>query len=65
MSDPHHPPETAHHEAAHSPSPFTDAEWQEFHAEDIHAGAAIIGLMASILTIGMVMYATIAVIVAS
>jgi hypothetical protein len=63
MSEAHHAPETANHDAAHVPSPFTEAEWQEFHAEDVHAGGAIVCLMAGILTIGMVMYATIAVIV--
>jgi hypothetical protein len=65
MSEPHPAPETAHHEPAHTTTPFTEGEWQEFHAEDIHAARAIVCLMAGIFTVGLVLYATVAAVVAS
>jgi hypothetical protein len=53
------------HAHGSSPSPaFTDAEWHDFHTSDKGAGAAVILLMTSIFTIGLLLYATIAVIVA-
>ena len=43
---------------AHAPAknPFTPAEWEKFEADDRHAAALIIGLMAVIFTIGLVLY---------
>jgi hypothetical protein len=43
---------------------FTAAERQAFQADDWHAGAAVVGLMVTIFTIGLVLYAVIAVIAA-
>jgi hypothetical protein len=43
---------------------FADEEWQDLQAEDRHAGAAVVGLMASIFTIGLFIYSTVALIVA-
>jgi hypothetical protein len=58
MTDPH-----AH---ASSPSPtFTDAEWHDFHTSDKGAGAAVIVLMTAIFSIGLILYTTIAIIVAN
>jgi hypothetical protein len=57
MSDPH-----AH--ATTSDQTFTEAEWHDFHTVDKGAGAAVIVLMTSIFTIGLFLYATIAIIVA-
>jgi hypothetical protein len=45
--------------------PFTDAEWQQFQKDDIHGGGAIVVLMASIFSIGLLLYATVALIVSS
>ena len=61
-------PETAHepeHAVADAGPHFTDQEWKEFQDDDIHAGGAIICLMAGIFTIGLMLYMTIAVIVAA
>jgi hypothetical protein len=57
MSDPHEHASTADHT-------FTEAEWHDFHTSDKGAGAAVIVLMTSIFTIGLFLYATIAIIVA-
>jgi hypothetical protein len=58
MSNPHAP--------VSSPSPaFTEAEWHDFRTSDKGAGAAVIVLMTSIFSIGLVLYAIIAIIVAS
>ncbi len=59
------------HPAAHGPHggtaalPFTEADWHEFHKSDIGAGAAIIILMASIFSIGLILYSVIAIVVGS
>jgi hypothetical protein len=58
MTDAH-----AAHTSSSSPD-FTEAEWHEFHTSDKAAGAAVILLMTSIFSIGLVLYATIAIIVA-
>ena len=42
---------------------FSDEEWQQLQAEDRHAGAAVVGLMASIFSIGLCIYITVALIV--
>jgi len=42
---------------------FTEQEWKEFRDDDIHAGGAIICLMAGIFSIGLMLYTTIAIIV--
>ena len=39
--------------------PFTDAEWQSLQKDDIHAGGAVVGLMAGIFTIGLVLYSVV------
>ena len=44
---------------------FTDQEWKEFKDDDIKAGGAIVCLMACIFTLGLLIYTTIAVIVAA
>jgi hypothetical protein len=57
MSDSHAP--------ASTPAlPFSDADWKEFHESDKGAGGAIIVMMGAIFSIGLVLYATIAIIVA-
>jgi hypothetical protein len=43
---------------------FSDEEWKDLQSEDRHAGAAVVGLMASIFTIGLFIYSTVALIVA-
>ena len=43
---------------------FTEEEWEAYKKDDIQAGGAVIFLMASIFTIGLMLYTTIAVIVA-
>lgn len=48
------PPEDPH---------FTDQEWKEFQHDDIKAGGAIVCLMASIFSLGLLLYTTIAIIV--
>ena len=60
MSDPH-----THHAADPHASPFSQAEWQEFHKSDVGAGGAVIVLMAAIFSIGLVLYGIIAFVVAS
>ncbi len=72
-SDPHvqtHPDAPAHgdphgHEHAAAPEGphFSDKEWKEFQDDDVHAGGAIVCLMAGIFTIGLMLYTTIALIV--
>jgi hypothetical protein len=44
---------------------FSEEEWEAYKKDDIHAGGAVIFLMASIFTIGLMLYTTIAIIVAS
>jgi hypothetical protein len=74
MSDPNIQQQTDHHQQpAHghdhghhkSESPFTPAQWKEFHKSDIGAGGAVIVLMTAIFSIGLVLYAVIAIVVAS
>jgi hypothetical protein len=43
---------------------FSDEEWHDLQAEDRHAGAAVVGLMASIFSVGLCIYITVALIVA-
>ncbi len=52
------------HDHGVPPPPFTDKDEKEFHDEDVHAGGAVVALMGGIFTIGLLMYATIALIVA-
>jgi hypothetical protein len=35
---------------------FSETEWQALQSEDIHAGKAVVGLMVSIFSIGLVLY---------
>jgi hypothetical protein len=57
---------TDRHAHGSSPAPsFTEAEWHDFHTSDKGAGAAVIVLMTAIFSIGLVLYATIAIIVAN
>ena len=39
---------------------FTDAEWQSFRAEDFAAGKAVVLLMLSIFSTGVVIYSIVA-----
>jgi hypothetical protein len=70
MSDPHDPhvttgPSQGHEAAAGHGLPFSEADWQQFHKDDVGAGGAVIVLMTAIFSIGLVLYAIIAVVVAS
>jgi hypothetical protein len=52
-----------HHHSSPSPAsgiPFAEAEWQHLQAEDRHAARAVVGLMASIFTIGLFIYSLVA-----
>ena len=51
------------HAAAPDGPHFSDKEWKEFQDDDVHAGGAIVCLMAGIFTIGLMLYTTIALIV--
>jgi hypothetical protein len=42
---------------------FTDQEWKEFQNDDIKAGGAVVCLMASIFSLGLLLYTTVAIIV--
>ena len=55
--DAHTPPATS--------SPFSDAEWAEIRAEDLAGATAIVVLMTSIFSIGVVLYSIVAWVVAS
>jgi hypothetical protein len=48
-----------------TPAPFTDAEWAQLRAEDYAGAAAIVILMVSIFSIGVVLYTIVAWAVAS
>lgn len=58
-----------HTHGHHSPTGerpyFPAAEWEEFQQADIQAGKAIVVLMSSIFTIGLVLYSIVATVVAS
>jgi hypothetical protein len=43
-----------------TPAPFTEAEWAQLRAEDFAAAAAIVILMVSIFSIGVVLYSIVA-----
>lgn len=59
-----HPSPSPHADHATGPRPyFTDAEWQAFRRDDVKAGGAIVGLMIGIFTIGLLLYASICVVV--
>jgi hypothetical protein len=45
-----------HGHEPHAPAPFSDAEIARFQREDRYAGGAIVVLMASIFSIGVVLY---------
>ncbi|HZT79539.1 MAG TPA: hypothetical protein VFA26_04940 [Gemmataceae bacterium] len=54
----HGPQATADHGPAAAPQlPFSAAEWEALQKDDLHAGKAVVGLMASIFTIGLLLYA--------
>jgi hypothetical protein len=46
------------HAAESTPTqlPFTEAEWANLQRDDIKAGGTVVSLMASIFTIGLVLY---------
>jgi hypothetical protein len=48
MSDPHHAPTAG--------LPYSEADWHEFHQEDIKAGKAVVVLMTAIFSLGVVLY---------
>jgi hypothetical protein len=43
-------------ETPNQPLPFPPAEWEQLQADDRHAATVILGLMASIFTIGLILY---------
>ena len=53
----------AHEHAAPEGPHFNDKEWKEMQDDDVHAGGAVVCLMGGIFTIGLMLYATIALIV--
>jgi len=53
----------AHHAHDHGhavKNPFPEDQWQLFRKDDYKAGAAVVGLMAAIFTIGLFLYLFIA-----
>jgi hypothetical protein len=48
-----------------TPAPFSDAEWSQLRAEDYAAATAIVTLMVSIFSIGVILYSIVAWAVAS
>lgn len=48
MSDPQHAPTAG--------LPYSEADWREFHEEDIKAGKAVVVLMTAIFSLGVVLY---------
>jgi hypothetical protein len=55
---------TESHHHASAASPFTDAEIQQLHAEDLAAAKAVVSLMVGIFFVGVVLYTIVAVAVA-
>ena len=57
----------SHAAPTHAPGTplFPEAEWQDFRRADMAMGRTIVVLMAAIFSIGLVMYAAIALIAAS
>jgi hypothetical protein len=53
------------HSHAEHPSPFSDAELQELHTNDILAGKFVVMLMAGIFSVGLVLYTVILIAVAT
>jgi hypothetical protein len=49
------PASSGHGHAVGQPH-FSDAEWDSFQADDKKAATAVVGLMASIFSIGLVLY---------
>jgi outer membrane scaffolding protein for murein synthesis (MipA/OmpV family) len=56
---------TAHgsHHPSGRPGYFSEQQWADFQRSDRFAGGMVVGLMASIFTVGLVLYTTIALIV--
>ncbi len=57
--------EHASNEPVAAAGPFSAADWAAFRAEDFAAGKAVVVLMLSIFTIGVVLYSVVAYFVAS
>jgi hypothetical protein len=57
--------EPHHHESAAAASPFSDADWAAFQAEDFAAGKAVVILMLAIFSLGVLLYSVVAYFVAS
>ncbi len=53
------------HEGPAAASPYTDAEWNAFRAEDFAAGKAVVVEMLGIFIMGVVLYSVVAYFVAS
>ena len=53
---PSHGIQAGHGHDPHAPAPFSDAEIARFQREDRYAGGAIVVLMTSIFSIGVVLY---------
>jgi hypothetical protein len=53
-----HPEMTDHgeHAATARQLPFSDQEWSELQAQDVHGGKMVVGLMVSIFTMGLLLY---------
>jgi hypothetical protein len=49
----------SHGEQTATASPFTEAEWQEFHKSDVQAGATFVILITSIFVIGLGLYSVV------
>jgi hypothetical protein len=60
MTEPHSPEHgiqtTPHAAAGAGQQPFSAGKWQALKAEDAHAGKMVVGLMATIFTIGLLLY---------
>ena len=55
----------SHHHDSVAASPFSDAEWAAFQAEDFSAGKAVVVEMLGIFIMGVVLYSIVAYFVAS
>jgi hypothetical protein len=60
MSESHGSHTDGHGHAASPAAPFSEAEMEEFHKDDRHAGGAVIVLMAAIFSIGLILYTVVA-----
>ncbi len=52
--------ETNHGHGNPAANPFSEQEWANFHKDDVTAGKVIVLLMATIFSVGLVLYTSIA-----